>query len=121
MSLEQPIAKSFPCPCPRELLQHYIHPGRSATAPFYKPSDIINEIPAQGEWTIKGLTEFDADDRVFVVLAHDASLLPIVDFFPKLANKWQSQGWADRGRWRFILEWSCGVDEASNRLGALVG
>jgi hypothetical protein len=72
-------------------LRHYTHPERSATTPFYKPSDIINEIPEEGKWTTEGLTKFDADDRVLVVLAHDASLLPMLDFFPTLANQWQSQ------------------------------
>jgi glyoxylase-like metal-dependent hydrolase (beta-lactamase superfamily II) len=115
ISLEQPIPRSFPCSCPGELLQHYIHPERSVTTPFYKPSDIINEFPEQGEWTIAGLTEFDADDRVLMILAHDASLLPVMDFFPKAANKWQSQGWADKGRWRFVTDWSSGVQEVVKR------
>jgi glyoxylase-like metal-dependent hydrolase (beta-lactamase superfamily II) len=91
VNLQQPIPKSSLWPCPGELLQHYIHPEGSATTPFHKPSDIINETPEQGEWTIEGLTEFDADDRVLMVLAHDASLLSIVDLFPSTANKWQSQ------------------------------
>lgn len=113
VTLEQPIPRRFPCPCPGELLQNHIHPERSATTPFYEPSDIINEIPEQGKWTIEGLTEFDADDRVFMVLAHDASLLPVLDFFPKSANKWQSLGWADMCRWRFVTEWTNSIKESS--------
>lgn len=49
-----------------------------------------------------------------MVLAHDASLLPVLDFFPKLTSQWQRQGWeADEGRWRFVADWANGVEEGS--------
>lgn len=115
INLKQPLPMHFLCPCPGEFLQHSIHPTKSATTPFYELSDVINENPEEGKRTIEGLTEFDADDRVFVVLMHDASLLPVLDFFPKLATKWKSLGWADASRWRFVAKWADGIKNLPSR------
>lgn len=116
IELAQPLPRYFPCPCPGEMLQEHVHPAGSATTPFYEPSDIINEIPEEGKWTIEGMMEFDADDRVFVVLAHDASLLPVLDFFPKTASRWKSLGWGESGRWRFVAEWTDAIVKGSSEV-----
>lgn len=48
------------------------------------------------------MTDFDANDNVFVMIAHDTSLLGVVDFYPKKANHWQEKGWKKVGQWRFL-------------------
>jgi hypothetical protein len=35
----------------------------------------------------------DAIDNVFVIMAHDESLIGIVDFYYKEANTWMVKGW----------------------------
>jgi hypothetical protein len=36
------------------------------------------------------------------MIAHDHTLLDVVDFFPKEANDWKAKGWKEEGRWRFL-------------------
>jgi glyoxylase-like metal-dependent hydrolase (beta-lactamase superfamily II) len=107
-----PNARSFPHICPGEILVQDVHPEHSATAPFYKPSDVINEVPEVAVHTIEGLWEFDADEKVFVVIAHDASLMDVVDFFPKGAGEWFDKGWGKQGHWRFLADFSGALEEA---------
>jgi glyoxylase-like metal-dependent hydrolase (beta-lactamase superfamily II) len=101
----------FPVPCPGHLIVDHIHPEQSATKPFYKNADGFNEDPEVADWSVDGITEFDADDSVFSIIAHDATLLPVVDFFPKLANDWKTLGWQTKGRWRFLADFVSGLEE----------
>ena len=48
------------------------------------------------------LIEADAYDHIFPVMAHDASLDDVVDFYPKFANNWMAKGWKDESRWGFL-------------------
>lgn len=50
------------------------------------------------------MEEFDANENVFTVIAHDLSLIGVVDLFPKTANAWKEKGWAEKGRWEFLKE-----------------
>ncbi|KAJ9272354.1 hypothetical protein DTO212C5_1539 [Paecilomyces variotii] len=71
--------------------------------------------------TIEGLTEFDADERVWVLMAHDDSVLPILSgeedkdigwFFPhRTLNGWRQAGLAKRGMWRFLSDFEQAIDE----------
>lgn len=45
---------------------------------------------------------FDADERVFVVFAHDVELFGIVEFFPEIADAWREKVWKERARWGFV-------------------
>ncbi|OQD82940.1 hypothetical protein PENANT_c019G05249 [Penicillium antarcticum] len=61
--------------------------------------------------TVEGLTEFDADERVLVLMAHDHPFLPIFTgeedndgawFFPhRTLNDWPQADLRERGRQRF--------------------
>lgn len=103
----------FPSPCPGELLLNHIHPRKSATKPFYETADGFNEDGPTAEWTIEGLIEFDANENVFMVVAHDASLLDVVRFYPQSANDWKERLWARKGRWRFLADFAKGVNGAA--------
>jgi len=46
------------------------------------------------------------------IVAHDASLLDVVSFFPKSANDWKSLDWGKNGRWRFLADFSKGLEKA---------
>jgi glyoxylase-like metal-dependent hydrolase (beta-lactamase superfamily II) len=107
--------KGFPCPCPGELIMQHVHPEKSATKPFYRAAEGFNEDPKVADWTIDGITEIDADERVFSVIAHDASLIPILEYFPKTMNEWQSKGWQKRGHWRFLGDFVKGIEEAAKK------
>jgi glyoxylase-like metal-dependent hydrolase (beta-lactamase superfamily II) len=106
--------KGFPCPCPGELLVDHVHPEHSATKPFYRAAENFNEDSEKADWSTGGIAEFDADERVLAVIAHDASLLPVFDFLPKTANEWKTKGWKSEGRWRFITDFAKGLEEAQS-------
>ena len=46
---------------------------------------------------------------IFTVIAHDASLMGVVGFFPESANGWREKGWAERGRWAFLRDFGKAV------------
>ncbi|KAF4446028.1 putative metallo-beta-lactamase superfamily protein [Fusarium austroafricanum] len=47
---------------------------------------------------------FDADENIMVIAAHDFTLLPILDYFPREANGWYEAGWKNKGQWEFLKE-----------------
>jgi hypothetical protein len=103
------FGSSFPMPCPGELLLERLHPRKSATKPFYEPADNFNEDGPLAEQTVIGVTEFDAYENILVVLAHDASLRDVVDFYPHHANDWKEKLWRSKGRWRFLTDFEGGL------------
>lgn len=60
-------------------------------------------------WSIEGLQEFDADDRVLVMLAHDATLEGEVEMFPRMMNGWRKEGVGEKVRWKFLRDFKGGV------------
>lgn len=49
------------------------------------------------------LKAFDQSDNVFVAIAHDIALLPIVTWFPNGSiNKWKELSWKEKSRWGFL-------------------
>ncbi|KAF2740762.1 hypothetical protein EJ04DRAFT_558738 [Polyplosphaeria fusca] len=90
-----------PCLCPASALVK-IHPLRSTTTPFLGLDPSFPEDLDEAERTIRLIQQFDADDRVFVVFAHDISIYDIVEFFPKDANDWKVKDWKTKGRWTFL-------------------
>ena len=103
--------RDFPCPCPGHLFVEHVHPEKSATKPFYRAADGFNECPELADWSIEGIKEFDADERVLSVIAHDATLLPVIDFFPKPADGWREKGWRKAGHWRFLGDFVQGLKD----------
>lgn len=96
-------------PCPGALLEHLLH-DKERTKAFLKISTLSAELggahldPDEAARTIEKLQEADAHDKVLVVLAHDKSLLPVLDFFPKYANDFASKDWVKLGRWGFLKD-----------------
>jgi hypothetical protein len=52
---------------------------------------VAHDVEAATE-SIRRLEEFDASPDVFVAIAHDDTLLDVVDFFPKTAGAWKEKG-----------------------------
>ena len=73
--------------CPGSVLRA-IHPQESATKPFYRVKEgqhlLQNFVETQK--TLEKMTEFDADENVLVVIAHDRTLLDVLEFYPANAN-----------------------------------
>ncbi|KAL9136993.1 MAG: hypothetical protein Q9175_001798 [Cornicularia normoerica] len=77
-------------PCPGELLAT-IHCAQSTTEPYY--TSVRAEDQVKAIESIRKMMDFDARDTIFVVLAHDATLLNVVDCYPATANGWYAKEW----------------------------
>ena len=99
-------------PCPGAIFSDILRDGD--TTPFYSvvkgtPGSSSGYDAEVAEMTIEKLQEADARPDVLVVLAHDADLLNVVDFFPKYANDFMKNGWAQKGRWLFSKDFAIAV------------
>jgi hypothetical protein len=111
--------KNFPSPCPGEVLQG-IHPKQSAAEPFYSAKEGFNEDTELAKWTIDGVVEFDGHDEMLVVIAHDHSLLDVLDFYPNAdANGWREKMLNRKGWWRFLADFASGIEQAAGGAGKL--
>jgi len=92
--------------CPGAMFEDVLRDG-DKTKPFFgiaKGEGAVAYDANEAEKTIEKVIEADADDTVLVVLAHDDSLLEVVDFFPKFANDFKEKGWVEEGRWLFLKD-----------------
>ncbi|KAI9451982.1 hypothetical protein BJY52DRAFT_1295317 [Lactarius psammicola] len=101
--LEPPTSASS-CPC--SLFQK-IHPNPEPlrTTPFYEVATHQIDDPVARRATL-ALKAFDTSPDVLVILTHDASLLDVLGFFPKVdLTGWEKQPSSkDIGRWRFLSD-----------------
>lgn len=95
-------------PCPGALLLS-IHPNHSATEPFYRipgplgvGGNAINIDPAEAQNSLKKLHALDGHENVLTIIAHDNSLLDVLDFFPKSLNDWKAKKFREQGMWGFL-------------------
>ncbi|KAK3714720.1 hypothetical protein LTR37_007700 [Vermiconidia calcicola] len=98
--------------CPGHLFEN-LHPQKSSTEPFYKPTlEGVHKDGQEAKESIDKMGEFDAHDNIFVNIAHDSSLYDMVEFYPKVANGWSQKRWKEEGRWRFLRDFDTGASEA---------
>ena len=88
--------------CPGELISKALGPNGRNDEPFSKiraghPFDVFT-----AQESLDRLPSFDGHDDVFVITAHDFTLLPVLDFYPKDANEWHVKGWKEQNRWMFL-------------------
>ena len=105
--MEAPFTKSAPA-CPGELFEA-LHPSKNPTEPFMDPVGEMHDdaklvIESRDKWE-----EYDAQENVFAMIAHDMSLFDVVEFYPRTANDWKSKGWKEEGRWRFLRDFDTGA------------
>jgi hypothetical protein len=98
----KPFAKPSPV-CPGAIFEA-IHPAHSTTEPYMHPEGPIHDDWEQAVKAVGHFSEFDAQESVFAVIAHDESLLEVVEFYPKKANERRRKGWKEQGRWRFLRD-----------------
>jgi hypothetical protein len=54
--------------------------------------------------TIDKVQEADAKEEIVVLMAHDESLLGVVDFFPEYEDDFVQKRWVQKVRWRFLRD-----------------
>jgi hypothetical protein len=92
--------------CPSEVYLR-LHPKESNSEPYLRittsaDGKSIAYNLKDAEESIEKLAKFDACDDVFVMIAHDKTLIGVVETFPQIANEWQKKGWKQKGYWRFL-------------------
>lgn len=101
--------------CPGELLQK-IHPEKSANSPYFQPKPGFNHDHDETVRSIEKLEEFDADEKIFTIIAHDLFLLGSMPLFPASINDWYSKDLDTLNRWKFVHDFQEAVDEISSSL-----
>lgn len=92
-------------PCPGALVEHLLQDGGDRTKPFYRvATEGLHHDAAETGRTVEKVQEADAHDAVLVVVAHDASLKGVLDFFPAYANDFVEKKWVEKGRWAFLKD-----------------
>ncbi|KAL2862471.1 MBL fold metallo-hydrolase [Aspergillus lucknowensis] len=84
--------------CPGAIIDRLL--ANPTTPLFEMPEANAVDIHQAHESTRK-MEVFDAAENVWVVIAHDQSLLGTVDFYPARINDWRRRGYADKTRWMF--------------------
>jgi hypothetical protein len=96
---------NYPSICPGHIFES-IHPEGRMDRPFYKLTEGATFDAVMAQQSVDIMQEFDASEQVFVIIAHDASLLGDdvgMAFFPKATlNDWKKQNLATKGRWTFL-------------------
>lgn len=106
-----PLDSHSTTPCPGTLFEHLL-PGKDRTKAFLKISRTpteqggVNHDPEEAVRTVAKIQEADAHGRILVVIAHDNTLLDVVDLFPKFANDFAAKGWVKQGRWAFLKDYA---------------
>ncbi|KAK5113121.1 hypothetical protein LTR62_003700 [Meristemomyces frigidus] len=111
--LAPPYAQNAPV-CPGELFEA-IHPKRSSTEPYTQLIGPIHEDVELAGKNLGHFQEFDAQPGVFAVIAHDASLRDVVEFYPAEANGWKGKGLGEQGRWRFLRDFDLPEGEGQEK------
>ncbi|MCJ1370821.1 hypothetical protein MMC20_002034 [Loxospora ochrophaea] len=111
-----PPPSPFPTPLPSTLFTRIHRIPHCCNEPFYAlgggpDGKGFSYSIADATSVIRGVEEFDAHDDILTVIAHDASLLGVVDFFPNEAQGWRERGWKERGKWRFLGDFGGAVEE----------
>ncbi|CAE6422839.1 unnamed protein product [Rhizoctonia solani] len=94
--------------CPGSLLLD-IHPKRSVTRPFYHVADppqggAASTDPAEAQRSVEKLMDIDCHENILTIIAHDATMLDVLEFFPKTLNDWKSKGYREESLWRFVKD-----------------
>jgi len=108
-----PYKRFHPAFCPGEVFEK-IHPQHKGTSPFYNINEGIPFDKELAHATCGQMQEFDALDNVFVIIAHDGSLLePEVGmtWFPHVTLKdWKKNDLARKARWGFLADFTQAVE-----------
>jgi glyoxylase-like metal-dependent hydrolase (beta-lactamase superfamily II) len=119
-----PFQPSLPTPCPGSIFESLLRDGNHKV-PFYVAPADAHEDTEETIRTIRKLQDLDAHDNVIVMLAHDETLLGVVDFFPAKVDNFVQEGWVKQIRWRFLRDfakaagWQGPIEERGQDWGPL--
>ncbi|KAK6077446.1 metallo-beta-lactamase superfamily protein [Seiridium cupressi] len=113
-SLHLPLPPSINLPpglgyCPGDLLQHITVNGGTEKSFFTLPRNMLFPDHEAALDTVRKIQELDANDEVFVIISHDASIRDSLPLFPESVNDWRTKGLKTTTRW-----WFCGGMEMAS-------
>ena len=103
-----PLSLTSRTPCPGACFEA-IQRHKRADESFLEITESIAHDLAEATECIRKVEEFDGHENIFTVIAHDMSLMDIIDFFPKSANDWKVKEWDIGGRWKFLQDFKDAV------------
>lgn len=110
-----PYTSKYPSICPGHIFES-IHPNKKGVEPFYHINDNVPHNKDQAHETCSMMEDFDAADNVFVIIAHDGSLLHEglgIEWFPNGTLKdWRKQNCAEKARWGFLSSFTKAIEGA---------
>ncbi|RFU33662.1 hypothetical protein B7463_g2685, partial [Scytalidium lignicola] len=91
-------------PCPGALFEHLLPDGNNEKPFFRVASDkgAVAYDADEAQRSVEKMIQADARNDILVVVAHDAHLLGVLDFFPKYADGFMEKGWVEKGKWLFL-------------------
>ncbi|KIW88092.1 uncharacterized protein Z519_11202 [Cladophialophora bantiana CBS 173.52] len=102
-----PYVAKYASTCPGHIFES-IHPRKKAVDPFYHLHDEVPHNKQQADHSCGLMQEFDAADNVFVIIAHDATLLDPrvgIEWFPHGTLKnWKVKDSDNKARWLFLQD-----------------
>jgi hypothetical protein len=109
-----------PCPC---LVFESLHPSFSKDKPFENCADVpdggVNHSRKAALETRDKLVRLDGNENVLTIVAHDATIIDVLKFFPESANDWKTRGWGKAARWRFLRDYAGAVQLQQKEKGSL--
>ena len=104
-----PIPKYRPAKCPGSVfVQLQQKRSRSSDQTFFDLS-MGHDIP-EATRTIQKTQQFDCDDSIFFISAHDPDLEEVIELFPhSLANDWKRKNWREKAQWAFLKDFEKGI------------
>ncbi|PKS05428.1 hypothetical protein jhhlp_008804 [Lomentospora prolificans] len=76
--------------------------GRKPNEPLYEVR--FGTDPVLAMETIGHMQEFDVNDNIFVIIAHDRDVRDLVPHFPEKLNDWKEKGYAKKLKWAFLRD-----------------
>ncbi|KAK1226011.1 hypothetical protein PQX77_011029 [Marasmius sp. AFHP31] len=113
------IHKSYPCPgylieATRKSVsaEHFATPGATEFDLNKREAPLLSVPPppsayADQQTSIKSqqaLSVLDAHKDIFVLAAHDATLVGVIGLFPEKLDDWKEKGWKEQSLWAFLDE-----------------
>jgi glyoxylase-like metal-dependent hydrolase (beta-lactamase superfamily II) len=90
-----------------------VHWDSSATKPFYNVTSSFAYDKKLADWTIAGMGEFDCQDNVLLLTAHDEHVVepePVISFFPERLNDWHEKEMGRKAKWQFLKDFEKAVE-----------
>ncbi|KAI0436676.1 Metallo-hydrolase/oxidoreductase [Xylaria telfairii] len=88
--------------CPGHVFIDHVHPDHSDNTPFTQIKAGHSYDVESSRKSLEQMQLFDADENIIVIMAHDYTMLPVMEFWPQTANDWHKANWKESGRWLFL-------------------